>query len=161
MPRPDPGRYTTIMQTATARIEDMSPRARWGLALCCIALGTYPILVAVGVIEPEPGQLKAPLWVVGLAGFLFVVLGVFVSMRQTDTLSHVFGAVVCLSFSAIGTWAALYAEPGSIKGGLPLVPAHINHQIGRVMFGLGALMCLGMALWAMRMALRSGQLATD
>ena len=149
------------MRTATTRIEDMSPRARWGLALFCIALGTYPILLAMGVIEPEPGQLKAPEWIVGMAGFVFVVLGVFVSLRQTDTLSHVFGAVVCLGFAAIGCWVALNAEPGSIAGGLPFVGAEVNHRIGRIVFGLGALMCLSMALWAVRMALRASRIAAD
>ncbi len=63
------------MHDTTATFETMSLRARWGLALFCIALGAYPLLLAAGVVEPEPGQLHAPRWAVGLAGGVFVILG--------------------------------------------------------------------------------------
>ncbi len=63
------------MHDTTATFETMSARARWGLALFCIALGAYPLLLAAGMVEPEPGQLHGPRWAIGLAGILFVIIG--------------------------------------------------------------------------------------
>ena len=71
------------MHDTRATFESMSPRARWGLALSCIALGAYPVLLAAGVVEPEPGQLSAPRWAIGIAGGLFIVLGVFLPLGRS------------------------------------------------------------------------------
>ena len=143
------------MYDTTATFETMSPRARWGLALFCIAVGTYPILLAAGIVEPEPGQLHAPRWVVGTAGGLFVILGLYLPFPHTKARSHALGAVICLGFSAMGGWVALFAEPGSISGGIPFLPQSINHDIGRVVFGSGALLALAMGVHALRCAYRA------
>ncbi len=77
--------YTRDMHDTTATFETMSPRARWGLALFCIALGAYPLLLAAGVVEPDPGQLREPRWALGMAGVLFVFLGLCLPFRTKRT----------------------------------------------------------------------------
>lgn len=71
------------MHDTTATFDTMSPRARWGLALFCLALGAYPVLLAAGVVEPEPGQLHAPRWAIGMAGGLFLVLGLYLPFSDS------------------------------------------------------------------------------
>lgn len=70
------------MHDTTATFETMSTRARRGLALACIALGAYPVLLAAGVVDPEPGQLDGPRWAIGLAGGVFVGLGLYLTLRD-------------------------------------------------------------------------------
>lgn len=143
------------MQDTPTTLETMSPRARWGLCLFCVALGLYPILLATGVVEPDPGQLHAPRWVVAVAGSIFVVLGLYLPFSGSKFSNNLFGALICLSFAAIGGWVALYAEPGSITGGIPFAPKGLNHLLGRGMFGFGALISLAMAVYALRLAARA------
>ena len=102
------------MHDTPATLETMSPRARWGLALFCVALGTYPILLATGIVEPDPGQLHAPPWVVGIAGGVFVLLGFYLPFSGSKVSNNLFGALICLSFAAMGAWVAFDSPPGSL-----------------------------------------------
>ena len=47
-----------------------------------------------------------------------------------------FGGVICLSFFIIGFWIAFYGE--DIQGGIPFIAETTNQMIGRVVFGIGA-----------------------
>ena len=143
------------MHDTPATLDTMSPRARWGLALFCVALGTYPILLATGVVEPDPGQLHAPPWVVGIAGGVFVLLGFYLPFSGSKVSNNLFGALICLSFAAMGAWAAFDSPPGSIEGGIPFATAAFNQALGRGLFGFGALISLAMGIYALRLAARA------
>lgn len=47
------------------------------------------------------------------------------------------GGVICLGLSIIGFWVAFYGE--DIQGGIPFITEAANQVIGRVVFGIGAL----------------------
>jgi len=58
------------------------------------------------------------------------------------------GGVICLSLSLIGFWAAFYGE--DIQGGIPFIAEAANQLIGRVVFGIGAVMTGLLAVVAFR-----------
>ena len=77
----------TLVKGERATFETMSLLARWGLALFSIAVGVYALLLTMGLVEPERGQLVAPRWVVGITGAVFVVLGIYLPLRQSKERS--------------------------------------------------------------------------
>lgn len=46
------------------------------------------------------------------------------------------GGVICLSLSIIGFWVAFYGD--DIQGGIPFIAEAANQVIGRIVFGIGA-----------------------
>ncbi|NBC02152.1 MAG: hypothetical protein GVY20_00455 [Bacteroidetes bacterium] len=46
------------------------------------------------------------------------------------------GGVICLGLSIVGFWAAFNGE--DIQGGIPFIEEATNQVIGRVVFGIGA-----------------------
>lgn len=46
------------------------------------------------------------------------------------------GGLICLSLSIIGCWIAFYG--GDIQGGIPFIAEATNQVIGRIVFGIGA-----------------------
>lgn len=49
------------------------------------------------------------------------------------------GGVICLSLSIIGFWIVFYGDGQNIQGGIPFIAEATNQMIGRIVFGIGAL----------------------
>lgn len=57
--------------------------------------------------------------------------------NKTTKWRSLLGGVVCLGLSIIGFWVAFYGE--DIQGGIPFIADAANQVIGRIVFGIGAL----------------------
>ncbi len=118
------------------------------LALVAIACGGYALLAASGVISAQTAN-DTPAWVLGLAGMTFVIAGIMIFLRNYSRALDLFAAVVLASFTLITGWIAFYASSAGFSGGIPFLPSDMNVSLGRVMFGLGALLCFGGFLYAL------------
>ena len=136
-------------------VQATGDRIRWGMALVCIAVGAFPIALATGVLTPEPGQLKAPEWVVGACGGVFVLAGIMMLASPYPRVTSFLAGLFCLAFAAVAVWVAGFAPTENFSGGLPLLPHGVNVAIGRGLIGFGALICGAMAWGAFRKAMRS------
>ncbi|MCG2587159.1 hypothetical protein [Rhodohalobacter sulfatireducens] len=58
------------------------------------------------------------------------------------------GGVICLGLSIVGFWVAFYGE--DIQGGIPFIAEAANQVIGRVVFGIGAVITGLLAIVAFR-----------
>ncbi len=123
------------------------------------AIGLYFLLVGLGLL-PVPGgprNLHAPLWVVALAGLVFLLGGVAVLVnhlaganengdfpagapRWAEVARYLIGVVLFASFALIGSFIALAGDSRQFSGGVPFL-AGLNVSIARIMFGFGALIC--------------------
>ncbi len=119
------------------------------LALIAIACGGFTLLVASGVL-PAQSAGNTPIWVVAVAGLVFVIGGVMILLRHHSRALDLFAAVILAGFTSIGVWVAFYSPADGISGGIPFLPESMNVGLGRIMFGLGALICFGCFLYALK-----------
>ena len=120
-----------------------------GLALVAIACGGYALLAASGVLPVQISN-DTPVWVVGLIGVMFVIAGVMIFLRNYSRALDLFAAIILASFTLITGWIAFHASSEGFSGGIPFLPYDMNVALARVMFGLGALLCFGGFLYALK-----------
>ena len=144
------------------------------------AFGLYIMLVGAGVlpIPGGPSGLNGPLWIAFVAGLPFFLGGLAVLLQgfgkanangelPADAPAWMRAAqqlIVVAIFAAlatIGTWIALAGDPRGFSGSFGSGAAGIG--IGRVVFGIGALICwactIGVAVSAVRKLTGAGRKA--
>lgn len=113
------------------------------LAGClCVGVGLLPIALATGLIEPQPGTVHAPMWVIGVCGGVFVLAGLVILSGPGKKMNHVFAGLILLSFAAIAGWVALFGLADGFSGGIPFLPQALNVTIARWVFGAGSIICI-------------------
>lgn len=112
-----------------------------GCALCAVALDLVPV---------DETSLHAPRAVLFLAGLVVLVAGVMAVRGPESRHNDLLAAVLLLSMAAAGAWVALLAPAGGFSGGIPLLPRGTNVLLARVLFGLGAVTSVLLAVWAFR-----------
>ena len=89
----------------------------WGLI--CIAIGLYPISIGLGIIKTSESNVNGPLWLLLLCGVIFVVGGFMILVGRKSIYNNLLAAVICICFTILGVWVALFATPEEMKGGIP------------------------------------------
>ena len=119
------------------------------LALVAIACGGYALLAASGVLPVQIAN-NTPVWVIGLVGVIFVIAGVMIFLRNYSRVLDLFAAIILASFTLIAAWITFHASSEGFSGGIPFLPSDMNVSVARFMFGLGALLCFGGFLYALK-----------
>ena len=133
-------------------ISTLSPRARLGYGIACVAIGCYPIAMALGVFpDVEP---NAPGWVVAGAGIVFVIAGLMILLATHTRANDLLAGVLLFIFGAMGVWVSIFSPDEGFSGGLPFLPDDLNIVLGRWLFGLGSIVTFAMCAWAFRRAFR-------
>ena len=130
----------------------LSGRARLIYGAFCILIGCYPIALALGIVPVDPAELTAPRSVIGGAGLAFVVSGLMILLAQHSRANNFLAGLLLLLFGAMGTWVAVFSSDAGFSGGLPFLSAERNISIGRWVFGIGALICFALCVYAFRLA---------
>lgn len=129
---------------------------RWPMALLCIVCGALPIGFASGLLPVDPKSLHAPRYIVALCGLLFwIAAWALVAGPARPRLNNILGAVLTAIFALIGGWVALDGSSDGFGGGMPFVSHAANVNIGRAVFGCGAIISAGLSLYAIRKAFTS------
>jgi hypothetical protein len=121
--------------------------------LVCLAGGVAVCAAALGFVPADYLVFEAPRWVVFGAGAVFVLAG-FMLLARDHRGSDSIASILLLILAAIAGWITFYAPEGTIQRFLPFIPAEVNDALGRLLFGLGAVACVGMAAWALRRLFR-------
>jgi hypothetical protein len=124
-------------------------RSDIALALVAIACGTFVLLTASGVLPMQTAN-DTPIWVIWLIRVVFVIAGIMIFLRNHSRALDFFAAIILASFTLIGGWISLFASSEGFSGGIPFLPYDANVTFARIMFGLGALMCFGGFLYAVK-----------
>src|SRR5210317_2449121 len=111
------------------------------VALLCIALGGFLILVACGLIEDDPSKRHAPDLIIALCGSVFLIAGIMILVGHHSRVNDLLAAILCMTFGIIGAWVAIYGASEGFSGGLPLLSDEANTRLARGVFGLGSLSC--------------------
>lgn len=125
------------------------PKHNWFAVLLCAIAGAFPVGIGLGVIPYDAGKLHAPPWVIILSGAAFWLAGALLMARDKPRLTNGLAFVFLMMFSAIGAWVSLFGESGAFSSGEGALSGP-GITLARVMFGFGSLVCLLMALVALR-----------
>lgn len=132
-----------------------SKRARPILAVLCVALGIYPLSIALGFVHVGDAQVHAPMWVIALSGIVFLIAGCMILLANRSRANDVLACIVCLLFGVVGMWVALFGASESFSVGMPLLSHDANVKIARGVFGSGAIICFAISGYAFRQTFRS------
>lgn len=138
-------------------IRSLSKRARLVYGIGCLVLGCYPIAVALGYIPVGQPELLTPRWVIAGAGLVFVIAGFMILLADHSSANDLLAGVLLLLFGIMGTWVSVFSSDEGFSGGLPFLPRESNILVGRWVFGIGALTCFALCVYAFRRAASSSK----
>lgn len=138
-------------------VRSLSKRSRITWGLICIGVGCYPIAIALGLIPLGPDEEMAPLWVIAGAGIAFIIAGLMILLAHYSRANDYLAGVLCLVFGAMGTWVSLFSSDDGFSGGLFFLSHEQNIMLGRWVFGLGAVICFAICVYAFRRAAQSSR----
>lgn len=127
-----------------------------------VMLAGLPItLIGLGILQPSPKTLHAPLWVALCAGLAFMLAGATVSLgalsKEADgslpasaplplrLLQYVLGLGIVSALALVGSWVAFGPGERNFKSSISFLgashPFVSGETMGRAMFGIGAVLC--------------------
>ncbi len=112
-----------------------------GTALGAAALG-YVSVQGTALSQLPPSGLGIAAAAAALVGFLL--------LSRDHRTSDVLGAILLLAVAAGAGWVTFYAPEGTLERALPFIPASVGDELARLLFGVGAVVCVGMAVMALR-----------
>ncbi len=120
-------------------------------------VGSFIVLVAVGVIYADPSSFNAPRWVIGVAGGVFMLAGTMVALQGAFgpegmqsklylSLQFLVGLVFMLLFASIFLWVGFGEGEREFSTSTTLGPTTTsgsgNASLGRFVFGGGGVLML-------------------
>lgn len=146
------------------------------LGLVSTIAGAAILLVAFGVVAMPEGGANAPPWVVGLAGAVFLVMGVYsaalglLAWRDPELLERIVrgdalgmatwavGLFAVTVFFTISAWIAWGPGPRSfssaVDAGAIGVSGTVGESMGRAVFGVSALITGLVGVWMLTWGMR-------
>jgi hypothetical protein len=140
------------------RQEPDSPRTTFVCGLLAIALGLFTLLVGLGIVPVDPRSVHGPMWIATAAGICFLLAGISVAVgaiygvsetgelpKDTGWWMRLFYTVIAViiagALASIGSWVAFGPGPRAFSGtGLFLLSREASDLVGRILFGLGAVL---------------------
>ena len=121
------------------------------------SVGLTIVLVSLGLIPVDPSSVHAPMWVLGLAGVVFMLPGLLMCYyairnglspdgatfeeKAWGGPGWFVGAVIISAFGAIGLWVGFGDGPRQFGGGITG-----TEREGRFVFGSMGVLCTVMAV---------------
>lgn len=127
------------------------------MGLLCIALGCYPLSIALGFLPINEAKVMAPMWVVAMSGIVFVIAGGMILLGSHSWANDLLAGILCLLFGIMGAWVSLFSASEGFSGGILLLSHESNVTLGRWMFGIGALISFAISAYAFRRAFQSSR----
>jgi len=134
-----------------------SGRHRLIVGLLCIALGAFPLSIALGLLPVDEADVYAPMWVVAVSGLVFLIAGCMIILGNHSWANDLLAGILCLLFGVVGVWVALFSPSEGFSGGVPLLSNAANVTLARWVFGFGALISFSISVYAFRRAFQSSR----
>lgn len=139
-----------------------SPIKAFLVALPFVGAGALIMLAAADVIHADPSSFHAPRWVVGMAGFLFFLAGLWILFlgfargSEAETAvgqwaSYIFFVLFLGTFAFIFIWVGFGPGEREFSGSTSVGPVSFggsgNELVGRILFGGCGLLVGAATLW--------------
>ncbi len=136
--------------------EDMSLTARLLMGGLFAVMGLVPIAVSLGVVEVDPDSVHAPMWIIGMLGGMFTLVGLWIGTAGTPVgrvLGRLTGPVVLIGLLSMLHWVAFGPGVRQCSGSISIPFVSASRPAGdlecRLAFGYGALLFDGLIFGAM------------
>lgn len=159
---------TAALRAGGAQVPNAQPTSRtaqYVLAASAAGMGLFIVALAAGVVPVEPGAMKAPRWVVGCAGLVFVVGGLMVALADPNAArdphragghpvgAYFWGALFTTLLGLVFTWVAFgggereFTSTTTFAGTTREAP--VAEGTGRTVFGVFAVLidAAAVAMW--------------
>ena len=120
-----------------------------GIATLCLVAGGIVAAVGFDLLPNDLVYIRAPKGAVAAGGVILAGMGLL-SLGRDHRVSDALTSLLILGVAALSGWLTFYAPPGTLKRYIPFVPANVSESLAQLLFGLGAVACVGMALWGFR-----------
>ncbi len=125
------------------------------IALLVMCLGGFLVLEGLQITSfGEPTE-NTPYWVVTLAGVVFCIAGLAL-LSEAAIWRDLCAAMITAAMGVLGAWVSLYGDDANMSGSfsfggnIRVFSAIADVSVARIAFGIGALMCFGLSLYALR-----------
>ena len=121
-----------------------------GVVAC---VGVALVLLGTDIIPLSAVKTNVPDWMLVVIGLALILTAgsVYVRTGSLPIAARLVGISLLLMALAFA-WIALFGDPRQMRGGIPFLPDVYNGLLGRFMFGVGALLFLGLGFLALRHA---------
>ena len=117
--------------------------------------GAAFMAASLGIIVLDPSTFQPPRAILFLVSIIAITGGSLIIIQDQTRWSDWLASVMLMAFAAVGGWVAVFGPAERISGGLAFLPPETNVALARVIFGLGALLCLGLSAYAIRRSLKA------
>ncbi len=142
----------------------ISNKGTWAAGLLSIGMGLFIVLLALGWIPGGADRAQAPRWVIAAAGTVFGLGGAAVLLQAAGAasegegagavrgLQEALGLALILLLAVIANWVAFGSGERAFSGSVTLffwtLSTEVAQRIGRIVFGLGAVLMDLILVWA-------------
>jgi hypothetical protein len=119
----------------------------------CLVGGVALCAASLGLLSGDYLVFEAPRSLVCGAGAVLGLFG-FMMLARDHRASDAIASILLLAIAAGTGWITFYAPPGALERVLPFVPEDVDEALRHLLFGLGAVACVGSAGWALRRLFR-------
>lgn len=109
--------------------------------------------MALGLLPEDYMVFEAPREVVFGAGAVSLLFG-FLLLARDHRAADAVTTILLLSLASFTGWLTFYAPDGTVEKYLPFIPAAVSDSLARLLFGLGAVATVGIAVMAIRRLFR-------
>ncbi len=120
-----------------------------GIATLCLIAGCIVAAVGFDLLPNDLVRIRAPKGAIAAGGIILAGSGLL-SLGRDHRISDALTSLLILGVAALSGWLTFYAPPGTLKRYVPFVPSNVSESLAQLLFGLGAVACVGMALWGVR-----------
>lgn len=124
-----------------------------GTAILCLLAGSIVGAAGLGLLPKNLMIADAPPRLLAAGGIILALLG-FLSLARDHRASETITSLLFLAVAAGAGWLTFIAPPGTVNEYVPFIPASVNESLARLLFGLGAVACVGLAFVGLRRILR-------
>jgi hypothetical protein len=124
-----------------------------GIAILCVLVGGVVCAAALGLLPHGYVVIHAPRGVLVGGGGVLMLVG-FMSLARDHRVSDTIASVFLIALAGAAGWLTFYAPEGTLHRYVPFIPPSVNEALARLLFGLGAAVCVGMAIWGLKRIFR-------
>ncbi|MCR9132888.1 MAG: hypothetical protein NXI08_09950 [bacterium] len=146
------------MSTPELEKKHQNPKA---LALFMGTVGVFFVLMGEGIIPIELQENEAPAWIITVCGVIFIIAATLTLRGQGARFNQLLASILIALMGTIGAWVAFFGDSSQMSGGMNILTDENNITLGRVIFGLGALICYATAIHAFRLHLKERRKSTE
>ncbi len=128
-------------------IRDLSPRARFLMALGMFFFGGFLLAIVFGWIPSDPSSIHAPLWVLGAVAMVFLLAGVMILLAGNERLTALNNLVIWLFMVCLAApfnWVAFGEGERRFSGSSSFLgvtsSGATGETEGRIVFGFFAVL---------------------